>query len=59
MRLLAFRAIVILRGNELIEIKSRGQAMHNSLTSRSVAIALTAGAAYHFAVLVALAAILA
>jgi hypothetical protein len=33
--------------------------MHNNLTSVSLVIALTAGAVYHFAVLAALAAVLA
>jgi hypothetical protein len=33
--------------------------MHNNLTSVSVVIALTAGAIYHIAILVALAAVLA
>jgi hypothetical protein len=43
---------------ELIAPRLGGQAMHNDLTRISLAIALTAGAIYHIAVLVALAAVL-
>jgi hypothetical protein len=43
---------------ELIAPRLGGQAMHNDLTRISLVIALTAGAIYHIAVLVALAAVL-
>jgi hypothetical protein len=45
--------------NELIVHRLGGQAMHNNLISVSVGIALAAGAVFHIAVLVALAAVLA
>ena len=43
---------------ELIAHKIGGQAMHNDLTRVSLVIGATAGATYHIAVLVALAAVL-
>ena len=59
MRVLVFRGIELLAQKELIAIRHGGQAMHNNLTSVSIGIALTAGAVFHIAVLVALAAVLA
>ena len=59
MRVLAFRAIEIVAQNELIVLRIGAQAMHNNLTSIWVGIAVTAGAVYHIAVLVSLAAVLA
>jgi hypothetical protein len=49
------RIIVICRLLRLNKILLRlgGQALHENLTSVSLAIVLTAGAVYHFAVLVA------
>jgi hypothetical protein len=59
MRVLVFRGIELFAQKELIVLRLRGQAMHNNLTSFSIGIALTAGAVFHIAVLVALAAVLA
>jgi hypothetical protein len=59
MRALALRAIELSAQIELIVLRLGGQAMHNNLTSVSIGVALTAGAVYHIAVLVALAAVLA
>jgi hypothetical protein len=59
MRVLVFRGIEFFAQNELIVLRLGGQAMHNNLTSVSVGIALAAGAIFHIAVLVALAAVLA
>ena len=58
MRVFAFRAIELSKQIELIVLRFGGQAMHNNLTSVLVGIALTAGAVFHIAVLVALAAVL-
>ena len=59
MRVFAFRAIELSAQIELIVLRLGGQAMHINLTSVSLGIALTAGAVYHLAVLVALATVLA
>jgi hypothetical protein len=59
MRISVFRGIELFAQNELIVLRLGGQAMHNNLTSFSIGIALTAGAVFHIAVLVALAAVLA
>ena len=59
MRVLVFCGIELFAQNELIVLRLGGQAMHNNLTSVSVGIALAAGALFHLAVLVALAAVLA
>jgi hypothetical protein len=59
MSVLAFHGIELFAQNELIVLRLGGQAMHNNLTSVLVGIALTAGAVFHIAVLVALAAVLA
>jgi hypothetical protein len=59
MRVLVFRGIELFAQKELIVLRLRGQAMHNNLTGFSIGIALTAGAVFHIAVLVALAAVLA
>jgi hypothetical protein len=59
MRVFAFRAIELSAQIDLIVLRLGGQAMHNNLTSVSLGIALTAGAVYHLAVLVALATVLA
>jgi hypothetical protein len=58
MRIPALRAIELSAQTDLIVLGLGGQAMHNNLTSVSVGIALTAGAIYHIAVLVALAVVL-
>jgi hypothetical protein len=54
-----FRPIELFAPMELIALRLGGQIMHNNLTSVSVAIALIAGAAYHIAVLVVIASVLA
>jgi hypothetical protein len=59
MRVLGFRRIEFFAQNELTVLRLGGQAMHNNLISVSVGIALAAGAVFHIAVLVALAAVLA
>ena len=59
MRISVFRGIELFAQKELIVLRLGGQAMHNNLTSVSAGIALTAGAVFHVAVLVALAAVLA
>jgi hypothetical protein len=55
---LPFCAIELFARTGLIVLRIGGQAMHKNLTSVSVGIALTAGAVYHIAILVALAAVL-
>ena len=50
--------IELLHRMELIAPRVGGKAMHNDFTRVSLVIALTAGAIYHIAVLVALAAVL-
>jgi hypothetical protein len=59
MSIFAFRAIELSAQIELIVLRLGGQAMHTNLTSVALVIALTAGAVYHLAVLVALATVLA
>jgi hypothetical protein len=59
MRISVFRGIELFAQNELIVLRLGEQAMHNNLTSFSIGIALTAGAIFHIAVLVALATVLA
>ena len=54
-----FGAIELFGQMELIAPRLGGQTMHNILTSVSVGIALIAGAAYHIAVLVVIASVLA
>jgi hypothetical protein len=59
MRISVFRGIELFAQKELIVLRLGGQAMHNNLTAASLATALAAGAVYHFAVLAAIAAVLA
>jgi hypothetical protein len=59
MRVLALRAIELFAQNAFIVLGMGGQAMDNDRTSLWLVIALTVGAVYHFAVLVALASVLA
>jgi hypothetical protein len=54
-----FRAIELFAQMKLIALRLGGQTMHNNLTSVSVGIALIVGAAYHIAVLVVIASVLA
>jgi hypothetical protein len=54
-----FRAIELFARNELNCAQEGRQPMHKNLTAVSLVIALTAGAMYHLAVLIALAATLA
>jgi hypothetical protein len=58
MRCFTFGAIELFAQNELIALTTGGQAMQTYVTKVSLVIALTAGAIYHIAVLVALAAVL-
>jgi hypothetical protein len=58
MRILTSRAIELF-ALIMDRAQNGGQAMHNNLNSASLVIALTAGGVYHFAVLTAIAAVLA
>jgi hypothetical protein len=58
MRGFTFGAIELFARNELIALTIGGQAMQTYVTKVPLVIALTAGAIYHIAVLVALAAVL-
>jgi hypothetical protein len=57
MRLLTQGGIELFARDGINAPRLGGQAMHNDLTRISLLIALTAGAIYHIAVLVALAAV--
>ena len=53
------RAIELFAQMELIALRLGGQTMHNNLNSVSVGIALIVGAAYHIAVIIVIASVLA